>query len=423
MNIKRVSAAFFLLMLSSFFLTTPFVQAKQPLVDPEGRLFDSQSLEPIPTGEILLLNSLHKVAVLNNAQNPQSAKVNGAYVFWSPSGTYYLNLGKIPQNYSWPTKLERVNGNYSKAYFCDSSVKNENNQPAQLYTKAYPIPVLNSLVHCDIPLDPGSSPPYRTTVKTIDFSIQRLSDSSFTYYSGNVSHPLTTIILQGEKTGKVVTTKSADKFGFWEAVVDNSSYPVGADGSIDRLVAVYQKNDLTGATRADPVKGAVFEPLLTYVEGYAYDASGVILPLALVGYRQLGDGKVVNVTTADSKGFFRIPTTYLPSFGYELIFTAGGKVIRQTTSQFIAKNTKYLKDNNLHLLTDVKTGTLPQNPLLQKAKADENEKAEAAAQEKKNESTTGNILLIGFILIFLLAASVGAVVLIKKKQSSQLPVQ
>jgi len=331
--------------------------------DPKGRLFDSQSLEPIPEGEVVLLDNLKKIVTLLNFKNPQQVKSNGEFNFWVPNGIYYLEISKKPLDHIWPIKLDLVHPNYKKAYYCDPEVRDEKNQPVSLYNNQYSILEYNKLVHCDVPLSPQSTP-YRSDVKTINFSIMRTDNNTSTLYGGKVSHPLTTVSLKGKTTEKVVATTTADMLGFWQITLRNSNYPLKDDGLPDRLIAVYKKIDLTG-TNLDilETKGNVFEPVLTYVEGYAYNKEGELLPLAKVGYRQLGLDKNVFITKSDESGFFRIPTQYLPSFGYEIVFLPVNSVkpIILSTSEFLEKNSDYLGEKKLSLLTKINKDILLTN--------------------------------------------------------------
>jgi len=214
-------------------------------IDPKGRFFDIKSLEPIPEGEITLLNNLKKIFIYQDLTNPQEVKINGEFNFWVPNGIYYLNLSKKPEGYSWPVKIDDINTNYLKAYYCDNEVKNEKNQSMPLYLDQYSIIVNNKLVHCDVPLDPGTNIPYRSDVKTVNFTHSKTANGLTTLFTGHVTHPLTIVSLKGVATEKTIATKPADKLGFWEITIQSSDYPLKTDGAPDQLIAVYKKVDLT----------------------------------------------------------------------------------------------------------------------------------------------------------------------------------
>lgn len=405
---------------------TPRVPRRRVNQDPKGRFFDSQSLEPIPEGIVTLLNSLKKTFVYKDLENPQKVKTNGEFNFYVPNGIYYLDITQKPANHIWPIKLDRVHNNYSKAYYCDPEVKDQKNQLTSLYLEQYSIVELNKLVHCDVPFDPGSSTPYRSEVKTVSYSAAKTNDNLSTVYSGRVTHPLTAVSLQGEATKKTVATTTADKLGYWEITIKNIDYPVGIDGSVDRLVALYQKTDLTTSIQTNkPINGIIFEPILTYIEGYAYNENGMIIPLAKVGYRQLGTEKIVYVTAADDEGFFRIPTRYLPSFGYELVFLAPNstKPIVLATSKFTEKNNAYLKKNNLSLLTKVNKDLLLASTQGQKinepAKEEVKTVSPVAQQSLQNQTTNQIFLIVILIFVLLVIVIVAIIIVFLRKKNSQ----
>lgn len=394
--------------------------------DPKGRFFDSKSLEPIPEGELSLLSSLKKIFIYPKLENPQKVKINGEFNFWVPNGIYYLDIIKKPANHSWPMKLDDVHLNYSKAYYCDTDVKDEKNLPVPLYLQQYSIIEFNKLVHCDVPFDPGTSIPYRSDVKTVTFGISRTNNNTATSYTGQATHPLTGIDLKGEVTGKIAASTTADKLGFWQLIINNNVYPLKTDGAPDRLIAVYTKVDLTNSNQVNkPVNGTIYEPLLTYIEGYAYDKSGNVLSLARVGYRQQGTEKIVYVTTTDTNGFFKIPTRYLPSFGYALVFTPSGSTtpIIYSTSEFSSKNADYLKKNNINLSTKtsgefINTKTVSQETNNISQSNNNTNQNKPLTEKGKNKSNSSSILITILVLIvFAIVAVVITIVMIKKNQT------
>ena len=394
--------------------------------DPKGRFFDSQSLEPIPNGEITLLNNLKKIFVYRDLINPQKVKINGEFNFWVPNGVYYLDLNIKPTNYSWPIKIDRVHPNYTKAYYCDPDVKNDKSQVVPLYLEQYSIAEYNKLVHCDVPLDPGSNPSYHGDVKSVDFSISRSTNKLTTNYIGHVTHPLTVINLKGENTGKIAATVNANKLGSWKVTINNTNYPLNSNGTPDRLIAVYTKVDLTGQTIYAPVIGTIFEPLLTYVEGYAYNDSGQILPSAKIGYQQDGTNKIVYVTTSDNNGYFKIPTRYLPSFGYKLVFAASNqtKPIIISTSVFANKNADYLKKSNINLITKINKEIIDKNSVPtsnikdSQSALNQNQQGEVVNTQGENKSKSQLILaVVVFLILIIISVIIIALILFQRAKT------
>jgi len=258
----------------------------------------------------------------------------------------------------------------------------------------------------------------------MEFSVSKEHGATFTRYGGKVTHPLTVVTLQGEETGKKVVTTAANKTGFWNATVENALYPMRADGTPDRLIAYYQKTDLTGSAPSAPVKGGEVEPILNYVEGYAYDSAGKPLPQAGVGFRQQATDKIVYVTTSDNTGYFKIPTRYLPTFGYELVFlpTGATEPTFMTTSVFTAKNAPLLKQKGVNLLTSrndefINPKSVPSQPVSKSSPAVE---PTGLVMDLADKKASANMALLVASIVFLLLAGVGTVAfLIYKKQKSK----
>ena len=322
--------------------------------DPKGRSFDIKSLEPISGVEVTLLDNFKKLFEYKSINNPQTVKEDGEFSFWVPNGIYFLNLAQLPASHTWPVALDRVHPNYGIAYFCDPDVKNDKNEPVSLYYEQFSIIEYNKLVHCDVPLDPGNNTPYRSEVKTIDYGLSRSSQDSTLYYTGKVSHPFTKVELVGAESGELASSTEADKFGFWKLSLPGSSYPLTTGGIPDKIILKYTKKDLTGVAEFSPVNGVTFEPLLRYIEGYAFNAAGQVIPFAKVGIRQVDTDTVAYLTTADAKGFFRLGTQYLPSFPYDLVFTnpETNESIVVTSWEFVKDNKDYLVSEGLNLVKD-----------------------------------------------------------------------
>jgi len=396
-------------------------------LDPKGRTFDAQSLEPVLEIEVVLLDNFKNLFDYSSLVNPQIVKRNGEFNFWVPNGIYYLDILQKPASHSWPMDIEDVHPNYTKAYYCDPEVRNKEDQPVSLYYDQYTIIEYNKLVHCDVPLDPGHNQPFRSKVATIDFSVSRVPSTADFEYSGRTSHPLTIVQLTAESTGVVVSSASANKLGYWVAKIVGTQYPTKTNGSPDRIEIVYLKTDLTGGSNEiESSSGPVFDPILRYLEGYAYDHAGQVISHAKVGVKQKNADRIVYITTADKNGFFRIGSQYLPSFPYVLVFTYPDKPeeILVSTSSFTDLNNDYLKKKNLNLITEEKTN-IPLDKKtfasLQKSSGPLGQVADEAITPAEDKQTSGagqSSFLI--IIIFLLVLAAGLVIvfqLIKSKQN------
>jgi len=333
---------------------TRSIKQRQVKNDPKGRLFDAKSLEPVTGIEVSLLDNFKRLYSEADFINPLIVLPNGEFNFWVPNGIYYLNFAKLPLTHSWPVEMAQIHPNYNLAYYCDPEVKDETtSQTVPLYYQQFSIIEYNKLVHCDVPLDPGTNSPFRSEVKALTYGLTRSSSDNTLYYSGKQSHPFSKVELLGNTTGKVITEVEADKLGFWSVSLALANYPLDEAGLPEQVRVRYTKKDLTGETQFKSSNGALFDPLLRYLEGYCYNDQGKIMPKARVGVKQKNSDVVSYLTTADEKGFFKVGTQYLPSFPYDLIFTDpdSGSSLKQSTFDFVVENKQYLTQKSLNLVS------------------------------------------------------------------------
>jgi hypothetical protein len=399
--------------------------------DPKGRMFDIKSLEPIPGVEVTLLDSFKKLFSYKQMVNPQIVLANGEFSFWVPNGIYYLQFAKLPETHIWPVEMDNVHSNYTKAYYCDPDVKNSENMPVPLYYDQFSIVEFNKLVHCDVPLDPGTNAPIRSSVKTVSYGLMKDTlDGSYTF-TGIVTHPFTKVQLVGQESQKVVQEIDADKHGSWKATIAASAYPLNEQGLPDKVLLKYIKVDLTAQKTYEAVGGVSFDPLLSYVEGYAYDRTGNIIANAKVGVKQKNNDNVVYLTTANAQGFFQIGSQYLPSFPYDLVFSdpEANKHETVTSSNFLTSNKDYLASKQLNLvakderavpLTTVGVSsfkTLKNSSAAgQQATQDTNENQEENKIEEKSQTSA----IFGLLIIVLITA-VSGLLIFKLKKKPEIP--
>lgn len=403
--------------------------------DPKGRVFDSISLEPLPQAMVRILDNNKSLINIPGLTSNMTTADEGMFSFFVEPGTYYFDVSKT--GYQFPAG-KNIDPNYVKAYYCDKDKDNNHS----IYDEQHPIVEASKIVHCDIPLDPGTNTPYRTTPKITKIgsvSMPPPPDNPVqTRFSGSVTHPLTIITLVGEDSGKEYARTTADKFGHWEVMVGNSKLPT------DEMVEAKPiKVDLTGQNLLQTflklfgntvqAQGLVqiddkmsFEPILRYIEGYAHDNNGKIIPFADVSLKMQMSDKTIYVTKADTNGFFTIPPQYIPIFSYYLEYSVPNSktVVKNTTSEFSKKNKDYLENNKINLMTVTKndkaivisvTGT--PNMSLQPTQP---EKVDVSKMVTKEPAKSGGFLTIStlIILIFLLiAAALIIFVYIRKHRS------
>ncbi len=328
--------------------------------DPKGRVFDAKSLEPLPDVWVRILDEDGKLFTQPGLKSVQKTRADGLFSFFVPQGKYKLGVSK--EGYQFPVDLKEVNPNFSKVYGCDPSVG------SPLYNDQYVIDERGGLVKCDVPLNPLGEP-YRSTPTILDFGHVVLPGvPKVVRYVARFSHPLAKGVLKTE-SGRVVASAVSDKEGRWK--VDLPLEKVPQDES---LVLEVKKTNLVAKKKEgifDKIKDAVlslvnlpilaqdsvfktkvrFDPILRYVEGYAYDSTGKKIANARVRIVSVSTGKPILEVQADEKGFFRILPEFLPQFSYYIEVSSGNSSPTvYTTSEFVRQNKAYLDSQGVDLV-------------------------------------------------------------------------
>lgn len=391
--------------------------------DPYGIVFDSQSLEPVAgikvtltkkraNGEFTIASGDDTPSVLN----PITTVEDGQYEIYVPDGTYRLELSN--PNFTFPSTA-KLNPNYSKAY-------------SDIY-RGEDIVEKGETIHRDVPID-SKTTPYHSPVKLIAYAPLLDKGTNTMIIQGKVSHPFTKVNIYGKKPStdkqgtfvrtKLLMTLTADKKGEFD--IRYNMYNLGPNeliGDIEFVKSDFVTNqvDTTTTVKNDTL---VVEPILNYLEGYAYDQNGKPIPNAKVSiYLELSSESAYEII-ADANGFYRISSEYLPPMAYNIKYSGAQGTSSVTTSQFIAQNAKYLETqkSNLFVFKDNKGQTFS---LEQRAKfTSESAVNEPSAQGKtaENQITQGNqqgasnILPLVIILVLLGLGGVAVIVYFMKKK-------
>ncbi len=397
--------------------------------DPYGRVFDSQSLEPMSGIRVNLLDDKGKPAVIDGPFNNYGiTKIdNGIYnILVSKEADYQMSVVS-PATHLF-TRNVSLHPNYSTVY-------SDIYLPGDIFHEV-PIPANPpkdfdySKYHHDIPLVAKGSP-YIMPIEdvfVIKSSVLSTDMGSFVNFKGRVTFPRAKICLVGKETKKVYgNCVNADKYGNFIINIEknkvaqeylyiiaekvNLTLPIIKSNNIDVSKINFQDKSLTG-----------YEPILNYVEGYAYDDSGKPMPKAKITVKLKDGNTVFYTTTADDAGFFTIYGKNLPfpEYYFEIGDGKGGAPKVMTTSKFVEINKSYLEGEKLNLMNSTKNN----QPIINPATGQLNEIEKNINKPNSKEAISNTIknivnskfIFVLLILILLIPITIGMVLYIKKNK-------
>ena len=343
--------------------------------DPYGMVFDTVSLEPItgaaitieqkkPDGTFDANYALQMNRLLSSP--PFITGVGGRFSFFVVNGDYHMRLGTTGYTHatqadvsSFDTLTRQM---YSDFYLSDS--------PAILER--------GTLVHVDIPLKPsdGVGKSYPLHIFSENFVPK---DKGKLAYSGEVSHPLSTLVIEicSDETGtKIckphVTFDQAqggpNRKGEFAVTLDQTVLNPGqyfersflprsrqqaaqSKSFIKQIISmivgeVHAQDAAPGA--AQPI--AKIQPLYTYLEGHAYDLEGNLLPNATIQLFISLFEVPIYTTQANDQGYFRITSDNIPKELYTIRYvTQEGVEVPVTTSQYALQNQEFVAAEEVNL--------------------------------------------------------------------------
>ena len=416
--------------------------------DPYGRVFDSVSLEPFGAGQaIVTLLDENGSPSLNTFTNNVLIDEMGKYnILVNKDGKYKL---KVTPKTNHLFTAAVPNAKYSELY-------------GFIYKLGDPafVETIKSPKRVDVALKPIGTPYSRSP----DYISREYIDvwyegETYTKIALRTVHPKTIVkVMVG---GVQLTTngsgrplpKTSDKEGYWLALIKKEVlsqegfsieliknpqyYPLAKINNdfsqlINKLSLLFiKKVSAQQSIRiADPVDSTIkvikFDPILEYIEGYLYDDNNKIIPNAKVNVKLKMNNKIYYSTVTDDSGFFTMYPKNLPPYEFylEFINPETGKIIVQTTSEFVDKNQIYLDSEKIDLMRvtkydqkiiDPKTGQLNKidknyNP------SQQNNQSPTTASTKKN-LLDPTVLIIISIIILLVMVTLGLVFYIKKSKS------
>lgn len=407
--------------------------------DPYGRVFDSSTLDPVSGATVTLLKKrennvftqMTPADVLGgNIVNPQTTIEDGGFSFVVPDGTYKLLVTQ--GEYIFPEQLVNIHSNYTR-----------------IYSDIYPDPTgeeiiqLGTIQHRDIPLK-SKSANLNDRTKLMEYFYDLDKANSIIYVKGRASHPFAKIKAYSLKPDPVLqeiaryrlltkTPIRADAQGNFSLIVDQSGFEI--DESFGDITI--EKVDLTQTTNLvekfnkwlfsliSEVNAQVniatnirLEPIPNYLEGYAYDIQGKIIPDATVSIILNFSDKPSYQVKADKNGYFKINSEFLPSMPYRIEYTSSlGQKTKISTSKFIVQNQEFIQKSKIKI-NQYKNKKGQEISPAQKKTTNVNENQPNGIINKSIKTLTSNSILplILLIIIALGIVVMAVVIYFKKKQ-------
>jgi len=400
--------------------------------DPEGRVFDAKTLEPMPGVSVGILDK-QKQKVKTFGSNPQLTDIAGKYTYYVPEGDYYLETAP-PTDYRYVKNLAEIHPNYQSAYyniyFPQDIVVEKIDTPKEV-KQGYP-----DVEHRDIALI-SDKKKTNNPLKIITKAQYNIKNK--TIFSGQLSHPLSKVtIKQGNKTLKTLTT---NKYGSYEVGINNTEIDPTISFTVEcTKVDLTQNNALSFIDKfidwLNPLVEAAdsitikSEPILKYINGYAYDENKKIIPYAQIQVKANGSQNVYYKTQADATGFFTIESRFLPIFPYQLEIIKQNQTLKKPLSAFAKENQQYLTSKKISLLTVNNSSINKQTKIINKnttpgaKNTNQNDFAQPLSQTggstnptTQTNTQTNKSLFVIVLVIFLLVILVGAIIIlvIRKK--------
>lgn len=386
--------------------------------DPYGRVFDAQSLEPISDVEVTLIDDLTK--------KPAEMSFNLNYDITGEDGLFNIQVEK-EGNYQLTVKpltdhlfLEKpnLNPNWSKIY-------SDLYSPNKVFFEKTGVPT-----HHDIALQSKSTPYKEAVAEIVPGTMKSENFGEYVVYKGRQTFPMAKICLTDEETGSIIgDCTNANNIGNFTLVIPKNQIPQ------KRVIIIPEKVDLTDPniynnnqkkeilhmnstfSSNDPLnKYHVFEPILSYIEGYVYNNNGERISGAQVLVKLSINNELYYQTKADDSGFFTIYSNNLPYLEYYLEFVdpKTGEKINKSTSEFVNDNKSYLDSEKVNLMT----GTKYDQPVVNKNTGRLNEIDKTVGQDTSSKPTSKNknpiLTIIIFVLVILLLVVAAVVVYMKK---------
>lgn len=396
--------------------------------DPFGRVFDAQSLEPLMDAEVTMIDEItKKPAIMSFNFNYDVTGQDGLFnILVENEGSYSLMVDP-------PHTHQFVSNPKLSAYW--PKIYSDKYLPGDTFIEKKGV-----ATHHDIPLQSKDGKPYTEAVAlVIPGTVKHEMIGEYIVYTGRNTFPMAKICLVNEATGKQVgKCVHANNIGKFSIALPKLSVPdkkllIKAEKVNLNDPKLYVKNQETETLHLNsiyiPDKSAskllFFEPILSLVEGYAYDGKGAVIPGAKIEVKLAINNEVVYETKADDSGFFTIYNKDLPYLEYFIEYTdpVTGKKNVKTLSQFSSDNKSYIESNKINLVTATKNGQPVINPKTGQLNEISDINPNSIGKNDQPDTITKNnpinvqMMIIVLILILLLVVAAGIAFYIKKSKS------
>lgn len=429
--------------------------------DPEGRVFDAVSLEPIPKAIVTVKQlkeggnrlmpsdfSAELASQTNlNIINPHPpTSVLGYYRYFLAPSIYYRLEASKGSEYIMMNKADvsKLPANTAKIYFDGAT-----NRPSFFFADSDAFYQQTELLHFDIPLMPKSGAGQSFAMSMLTKNTSQSPDGKFIIYEGQVSHPFAKLTVQTCSENpkvcnnpQVFTTQNGgpDELGNFKIQLDQTvlqpgqkyeptfekinlvSTTIAKQDFFDKIIAWMHETvfgEVQAQENANKITDESIQPIISYLEGYAYDTEGNLMPNATVGLYVDLMNQPTYYTKTDQNGYYKITSENIPNDKYVIKYTAANdpkKVSSITTSQFTKQNEEFitLEEINTYSLvtktTDPRRTVTPSYVPQAKISAVPNEfpitpEVTAAPTTPVEEAGNNNMFLIGGVLLLLVATA------------------
>lgn len=403
--------------------------------DPYGIVFDAKSLEPLPGATVTILDKDGKKVQFPGFVNDLTTGLDGVFNYSVQAGTYSLVVTP-PKGYKFESDpqlhpnaenvyvFQDTNGSFCSLYKPGERIDEIIDTYNEVMRKA-PDPECRN-----IPLTPLGSPYVAEEPVSMFYDFNK--DNLVYSFDGKVSHPLTFVSI--EQDGQQLGSQKANHSGYYGVKV-----PVSVVSQNAPIEIVFTKADLTGDlftflrrffsfdVEAATSSKIIVDPILSYVEGYAYDVKKQIVPNAVIRLKLKQTGGIYYETKANENGYFVISPSNIPTMQFTIeVVSPSGQKITYHTYEFAKDNNEYLKENKINLINATKNGkklipdkktNIDGSPISEEVAFAEQQKQAAASPSKK--ALSNSFILTALILMLLVALVFGVVVFIKRRSTPQ----